>query len=611
MEFVTGRRLTVALVATLLLFPAGPAWAGQSQVFGAISGMVVDPSGATVAGAQITIKTPDGALLGTQSNEVGQFTVDNLAAGDYMVAASAPGLLAAEQRLTLRSAGRQQITVTLEIEGVRQDLVVAAQRLGGASPLERRLPGSYDTIDRDMLEQTHPHDANEALRKISGLTVRDEEGLGLRPNIGIRGLNPTRSSKTLLLEDGVPLTFAPYGDNASYYHPPIERFDAIEVLKGSGQIAFGPSTIGGVVNYITPVPPLRPAGTVFITGGNHSFVNASATVGATRGRVGWLFDVLRKQSDGARANTHSDLTDVNAKVVAAAGSAHVLTLKSNYYGEDSQLTYSGLREDEFRIDPRQNPFVNDAFAGDRVAGSVTHTGALTDGLLLTTTAYASRFARDWWRQSSNSGQRPNDSADATCGGMANLLTTCGNEGRLRRYLTFGAESKLRLERGGWGALDAGVRVHGERQERRQENGETPMARTGVLVENNARDANALSAFVQHRVAAGRLAVTPGLRVEHVRFTRLNRLADGGRGAAGASTLTQLVPGVGVTLGVVDRAVLFGGVHRGFAPPRIEDVISNAGGIVDLNAELSWNAELGIRSEPRRGFALAATWFRMD
>jgi Fe(3+) dicitrate transport protein len=44
----------------------------------------------------------------------------------------------------------------------------------------------------------------------------------------------------LLLEDGLPLAFAPCGDNASYFHPPSERFERIELLKGASQIAFGP-----------------------------------------------------------------------------------------------------------------------------------------------------------------------------------------------------------------------------------------------------------------------------------------------------------------------------------------------------------------------------------
>jgi len=108
------------------------------------------------------------------------------------------------------------------------------------------------------------------------VNVRDEEGLALRPNIGIRGLNPTRSSKTLLLEDGLFVTYAPYGDNATYYHPPIERFASVEVVKGAGQIGYGPVTVGGVVNYITPAPPARPTANVRLGLGNRDYRSLQA-----------------------------------------------------------------------------------------------------------------------------------------------------------------------------------------------------------------------------------------------------------------------------------------------------------------------------------------------
>ena len=90
-----------------------------------------------------------------------------------------------------------------------------------------QVPGAADRLERADLEGAHVLSVNEALRKVPGVYARDEEGLGLRPNIGLRGLNPTRSAKILLLEDGLPLAYAPYGDNATYYHPPIERFERI------------------------------------------------------------------------------------------------------------------------------------------------------------------------------------------------------------------------------------------------------------------------------------------------------------------------------------------------------------------------------------------------
>ena len=40
--------------------------------------------------------------------------------------------------------------------------------------------------------------------------------------------------------------------------------------------------------------------------------------------------------------------------------------------------------------------------------------------------------------------------------------------------------------------------------------------------------------------------------------------------------------------------LFAGVHRGWAPPRTKDAVSSTGGTVTLEAESSWNSEIGAR-----------------
>jgi Fe(3+) dicitrate transport protein len=69
--------------------------------------------------------------------------------------------------------------------------------------------------------------------------------------------------------------------------------------------------------------------------------------------------------------------------------------------------------------------------------------------------------------------------------------------------------------------------------------------------------------------------------------------------------------VGVSWNPSAKITAFGGVHRGFAPPRTEDVISQTGGVVDLEAERSWNYELGVRTLPARGLRVDATIFRMD
>ena len=598
----------LAIVCVSLSLSASAAWAQEPPGAALLTGRVLDSTGAVVPGARVSTGPDPAATAVTSSN--GTFAL-RIPFGTVEVAVTAPGFASHTASLTLAAGAVTRRDFVLEIGGVYESVQVAPDRVIEGDASARRIPGSLHVLDVQGIENRRVTTAAEVLRGAPGVYVREEEGFGIRPNIGVRGLNPTRSSRVLLLEDGIPLAFAPYGDNAAYYHPPIERFDRVELLKGAGQIAYGPMTVGGVINYVTPAPPGHSSGAITLTAGSRDYLNAHGGWGTTIGRTGVQVDFMRKQGDGARANISSELHDVTAKVVTRMTRRQVLTLRASYFGEDSNATYSGLREDEYRENPRQNPFRNDFFYAERGGFSATHTYTMSTSVAATTNIYGSTFRRHWWRQSSNSGQRPNDASDPQCGSMANLETTCGNEGRLRHYDVWGVEPRLRITRRA-GAVsaetDLGVRAHFETQDRRQANGATPTARTGDLVENNERLSQAYSGFVQSRLAAGSLSVTPGIRVERIEYERTNRLL----GVSGRTDLTEVIPGIGAAYQAGSHFTFFTGAHRGFTPPRTEDIISNTtGGSIDLAPERSWNYEAGLRSTPRRGLSLEATFFRMD
>lgn len=478
------------------------------------------------------------------------------------------------------------------------------------------IPGSGATVEAEDLEQARIFTVNEALRQVAGVYPRDEEGLGLRPNVGVRGLSPTRSSKTLLLEDGLPLTYGPYGDNASYSHPPVRRFERIEVLKGASQIRFGPNTVGGVVNYVTPAAPSAFEALAMLAGGESGYGEFDARIGGPFMGARMLAHLNHTEFDGVRANHGLQFNDVFFKAERDLGAAHELTLRIGAASEDSQVSYSGLTAAEYAADPYANPFPNDRFASERYTASLTHAWRLSDSVALTSSAYWIYFNRDWWRQSSNSSQRPNDASDPACGGMSNLSTACGTEGRLREYHVYGVETRLAWEGDFLGAaadVEAGLRYHTELQNRLQVNADAPTGRTpgvGVnagLVESNLREADAWSGFVTASAAFGRLTVQPGMRFESISYERVNRLS----GLGGESDLDEFIPGIGLTYDIADETVLYAGVHRGFAPPRVEDVISNAGGVTELDAERSVNWELGLRGQAAPGVAFDIAAFRMD
>ncbi|HET9483893.1 MAG TPA: TonB-dependent receptor plug domain-containing protein, partial [Xanthomonadales bacterium] len=434
---------------------------------------------------------------------------------------------------------------------------------------------------------------NEALRKVPGVNVRDEEGFGMRPNIGIRGLNPTRSTKVLLLEDGIPAMYGPYGSNESYYHPPIDRYARIEVLKGVGMLRFGPQTIGGVVNYITPDPPQEAAGYAQLMAGNRDYVNAHLNAGGG----GALLDVIRKTGDGARDNTRLRQTDINVKYVADFGDYGALTARLNRLDEDSDVSYTGITDAELaNFGAEYNPFGNDEFHTYHYGVSLTHEIGIGDNALLTTNAYHYEFHRDWFRQSSTTSdtQCGNAFRDARFRGDAVDPNSCNSrQGRLRDYYTRGLEPRLTVWHGLFGAdneLEAGVRFHAETQERLQVNTASPTGVAGTLAEDNRRTVDAFAAFVQNRATWGAFSVIPALRLESIDYYRRNKQT----GREGTMEAHELIPGIGFNYAASPELTFFAGVHEGFAPARAEDVIDNAGGSIDVDAEESTNAELGVR-----------------
>lgn len=585
----------------------------SGQTRGDLSGRITDGNGASLPGALVILK----GLTVRHHQEIngdsdGNFLFNNVVAGEYELLISTGSF--AIQREYLIYPNRTSVDVTLLPQPLAAEVSVTASLLAGTEASLSEVPGSIDRVDAQTLENGRVFNFSEALRRVSGVIVRDEEGFGLRPNIGIRGTNPTRSTKVLLLEDGVPLAYAPYGDNASYYHPPIERYESIEVLKGSGQIAFGPQTIAGLINYITPIPTEEPSFAVRLTGGNRAFINGSFTGSGTIKKTGIFASYTRKQGDGARNNISSKLNDISTKFVQTLNDSNVLTFKFSYYGENSNVTYSGLTANEYAADPRSNPFKNDFFYGDRYGFSASHAGVISSRAVVNTNFYANKFKRHWWRQSSNSGQRPNRlNVDPDCLSLADLHTTCGNEGRLREYETYGIEPRFTFNYDAGtivrGELQAGVRGHWEVQQRRQENGDLPNSRSGVAVEINERRNDAYSGFVQNRFIFGDLAITPGIRIEQINIERTNLLAS--PALFGSTTITEVIPGIGIAYSGLPRTTIFAGIHRGFSPPRAEDIISNSGGIVELASELSWNSELGIRTNAVKGLRLDGTFFRLN
>jgi Fe(3+) dicitrate transport protein len=478
--------------------------------------------------------------------------------------------------------------------------------IGDARQATHRIPGSAAVITRLEIRDMVRLSGNEVLRTVPGVHVVEEEGMGMRANIGIRGLDPGRSRTVLVLEDGVPVALAPYGEPEMYYTPPIDRMERVEIVKGSGSVLFGPQTIGGVVNFVTPQPPATPEASLELRGGPGGMGHLDARAGGRWGRAGAHLGVLHKRAADLRGLFY-DITDVTGKVARALTERSDLTLKLSHYDESSNSTYIGLTEAMYRANPDHPSLAqDDRLEVRRLAGSLIHEHRFAPSLVLQTTAYGTGTVRDWNRQ------------DFSVQGETVVFRDSFGS-RNRAFAFAGVEPRLRWDHALLGTaseLDAGARVHAERTHEQRVN--RPQAEAaGVLREDETRTGIALSAFVQNRFRiAERVELTPGIRLERFTHGRHVRLRAGAEvDDRSRAEIFEVIPGLGLAWQVGDDASLFAGAHRGFAPPRTKDamVYTSGGELValDLDAERSWNYELGMRGAVAPGAYLETTLFLLE
>lgn len=484
-----------------------------------------------------------------------------------------------------------------------------------------RIPGSADIISRAHIQAVMPVSSNEAFRRIPGLHVVEEEGVGLRANIGIRGLDPDKSRTVLMLEDGIPVALAPYGEPEMYYTPSVDRMVGVEVLKGSGSILFGPQTFGGVINYLTANPPAVPTATAHVRGGEGGLFTGKFGYGTTVGNTGFQANYLHRRGDEVGLLSYN-LHDFNSKFKLVLADNSILGVKIGLYDETSNSTYVGLTQAMF--DSGNFDFTHlspdDRLDIRRYSASVTHDYFFSENVRLKTTAFGYTTTRNWSREDFDNtpvaGTTYNRIVGNTGipGGAIYFRNSTGN--RNRQFEVMGIEPRLSLNyhlADLRNELDTGVRYLYERAFEQRVDGTPSQPTSGLLRDDEIRTGRAFSAYIQNRVFVNEnLTITPGLRLEYFNYERdIRRRGNNEVDIVQSDDLLELIPGLGINYVLGSGASVYAGAHRGFGPPRTKDAITAAGIAEDLDAERSWNLEAGVRGPLNQFIAGEITAFYLD
>lgn len=526
-----------------------------------------------------------------------------------------------------------------EDQRVRSPLVVF-----GSSEAVNATPGSGAYLDQEEVNRHHYDDINKILRHVPGVYVREEDGFGLFPNISLRGVDHGRSAKVSVMEDGILMAPAPYTSPAAYYSPTAGRMHAIEVLKGSSQVRYGPHVTGGVVNYVSTPIPEEAGGTLKTVYGEHNDLRLHAHYGDTvdlgsAGRVGYLFEGYVRTTEGFKH--HAPLTDdfrggetgfTNVEPMVKLMWEPDTDLYQRFeikYGNtqrDGDLSYLGLSEEDFDSDPFQRyPATRyDQIKTDQNRTHLRHTIDLAPQWTLESTVYYNDFGRNWFKLHSVNG---NNLAEALAAGGGDLDTLKGQAaGNLnvrannRSYYSWGVQvvSFNDFELGATHhELEVGVRFHNDRIRRRQWSEDFTQDADGNIVDrtrnpdgsagNRRQETEAIAVYLQDRITVGQWSITPGIRLERLDQEWIDFASDPTNTEvdSGTGSTTLVGGGVGATYDLNAELQFFGGVHRGFSPPGPRSAHRNDG----LDEEISTAIEAGVRyRNEEHQFATEATLF---
>ncbi|MBX3494957.1 MAG: TonB-dependent receptor [Parvibaculum sp.] len=493
--------------------------------------------------------------------------------------------------------------------------------------------GGVTFIDKEELEKFSYTDVNRVLRVVPGVQIQEEEGYGLRPNIGIRGSGNDRNNKIVVMEDGVLMAPAPYAAPAAYYFPFTGRMEAIEITKGAAAIKYGPSTVGGAVNmFSTSIPDNADgslSGTLKVLGGEDNTLRVHGYAGgwmplSEAWDVGILLETLQDRTDGFKTvdgggDTGYRVQDYVGKLgfrsKAGSGLRHAFEFKVQVSDEHSDETYLGLTPADFAANPYRRYAASrlDQMNVDHKTFQATHRVDFSNDTNLTTTAYYTDTARAWykindvrqtgapgWTSISNAVMDPANSVERDIlRGIVNGDIRVRNNNR--EYYTAGIQSVLGttfLTGDVAHFVEVSARYHEDEEDRFQNQdvynmtgGQLTLAAAGApgSQENRIGDAKAWAFFVRDTIDWGNLTVVPGLRYETIKLRRTDyALNDPARVTPIAvleNSVDVLIPGISATYNLSDEWQLLGGVHRGFAAP-------GPGSTSD--AEKSVNYEAGFR-----------------
>ena len=209
-------------------------------------------------------------------------------------------------------------------------------------------------VMEDVAGNLATNNSRQVFAKVAGLNIWENDGAGIQLGIGGRGLNANRVSNFNTRQNGYDMSADALGYPESYYSPPSEAVERIEIVRGAASLQYG-TQFGGFINFkLKDGPNDRPIEIIVReTVGSFGFNNTFASIGGTKGKWKYYGFYQYKTGDGWRDNSEFDVHTAHANLRYAINPKMDIGVEYTYMHYLAQQA-GGLTDVRFNQNPQQS-----------------------------------------------------------------------------------------------------------------------------------------------------------------------------------------------------------------------------------------------------------------
>lgn len=195
------------------------------------------------------------------------------------------------------------------------------------------------------------NNARQVYAQVVGLNIYDSEAAGLQLSIGGRGLDPNRTANFNTRQNGYDISADVLGYPESYYTPPAEALEEIQVIRGAASLQYG-TQFGGLINFKMKTPnPNKPIEWLTRQSvGSFGLLTSFNSLGGTKGKFSYYTYFNYKKGDGFRPNSDFESNNFFAHIGYEISERTNLSFEYTYLNYLAQQS-GGLTDTQFKLDP--------------------------------------------------------------------------------------------------------------------------------------------------------------------------------------------------------------------------------------------------------------------